>query len=547
VTVLRELPRYVIAKPLKNGAVGYYFSLPTIYRKADCPLENEPLGTDYVIACGKDGKGGRAEARNAALDEWLARAKGLTIEAPATPRFGSVAWLFAEYKSSQAYLEKVSKRSRPDYERTMLMVAGIITKKGDSVGSRLVTSITPRAADKLYRIIKDGPEGAPLAKPRPRQAEKAVGLCRHAWKVVRRLYPGEFDKQVPNPWEGVTMQTRAKAKKPAATREQVYGFAWGAIERGQPEAAAVAVICFEWLQRPENVVAGFLRWTDYRGEQFPNAVRIEHHKTGEMIWHPLQEDIETEAGIETVQFYPEAEAVLEKLPRRGVPMILHQPASTGKEQDRPTKPYVYSYFQKIIQWLRREMELPESFTLDACRHGGMTELEEAELTEGQGRALSAHRTTESYHGYAKRTLKRALGATRKRRAHVLAQEQAIEGPLYALDVPKEFAPPGLGYVYFVQAGTFIKIGFTSHLPARLAELSVGSAEELKLVRYEIGDADRERHYHVRFAAFRMRGEWFKLAGELAQFLREPKRRTPLKNGTGIFRIEASGDESEKAG
>lgn len=70
--------------------------------------------------------------------------------------------------------------------------------------------------------------------------------------------------------------------------------------------------------------------------------------------------------------------------------------------------------------MRAELGLPGTFTLDACRHGGMTELEEAELTEGQGRALSAHRTQESCHGYAKRTLRRALAATRKRRADMLA-------------------------------------------------------------------------------------------------------------------------------
>ena len=37
-----------------------------------------------------------------------------------------------------------------------------------------------------------------------------------------------------------------------------------------------------------------------------------------------------------------------------------------------------------------------AFTLDACRHGGMTELEEAELTDGQGRALSGHRSQRAY-------------------------------------------------------------------------------------------------------------------------------------------------------
>jgi hypothetical protein len=57
--------------------------------------------------------------------------------------------------------------------------------------------------------------------------------------------------------------------------------------------------------------------------------------------------------------------------------------------------------------------------LVACRHGGMTELEEAELTDGQGRALSAHKSR-AYEGYAKRTYERALAATRKRHAHTLA-------------------------------------------------------------------------------------------------------------------------------
>jgi hypothetical protein len=46
---------------------------------------------------------------------------------------------------------------------------------------------------------------------------------------------------------------------------------------------------------------------------------------------------------------------------------------------------------KLVRRLRDKLKLPETFTLDACRHGGMTELEEVELTDGQGRALSGHR------------------------------------------------------------------------------------------------------------------------------------------------------------
>src|SRR5258708_30118933 len=88
-----------------------------------------------------------------------------------------------------------------------------------------------------------------------------------------------------------------------------------------------------------------------------------------------------------------------------------------------SKPFAFSTMQHIVQRMRVKLELPKHFTFDACRHGGMTELEEAELTDGQGRALSAHRTQQSYARYAKRTEKRMLSATRKRHAHPLANEK----------------------------------------------------------------------------------------------------------------------------
>jgi hypothetical protein len=188
-----------------------------------------------------------------------------------------------------------------------------------------------------------------------------VALCRRAWRVVYRLHPSQFDRAVPNPWEGVTKQRRTKGKKAAVTREQVYAFAWGCIERGQPEAAAAAVICFEWLQRPENVFAGYLRWTDYRSKEWPNAVKIEHHKTGAVVWHPLEE--QTEAGI--VRFYEDAEAVLSRLPRRSVPMILRE------VKQGITKPFSFSGMQKIVHTMRDKIGLPSTFTLDVCRHGGI--------------------------------------------------------------------------------------------------------------------------------------------------------------------------------
>jgi hypothetical protein len=406
VTVTLKLPRYVIGKRLASGATAFYFTIPTIYRKQGCMIANEPLGSDYAVACGHDGAGGRAAALNGLFDEWWKAKHGEPVKSIA--RYGTVDWLFREYKKSIRYQKRVSQRTRPDYERLMQLIINLTTKRGDRIGDRPVRSITPKAADKIYDKICTGPNG-----PRPRQGEKVVALCRAAWRVVHRLHPECFDRDVPNPWDGVTMEQRTKATKAAATRDQVYTFAWGAIEAGRPEAAAAAVICFEFLQRPENVLAGYLAWPDYRGREAPNAIKINHHKTGAIVWHPLEEA--TDEGI--IKFYADAEAVLGALPRRGVAMILKH------RQDGTTEPYTAMQMAKIVRRLRDKLGLPATFTLDACRHGGMTELEEAELTDGQGRALSGHRTQRAYQGYAKRTLARALPATRKRYAHALANVQ----------------------------------------------------------------------------------------------------------------------------
>ena len=400
---MMKLPRHVICKTLKSGDIAFYYNVPTVYRNLGCPLRNEPLGTDYSVACK------RAAALNGQFDEWDAVRRGLPVTGSSAPRIGTVDWLFAEYKRHKAFTEKVGIRSRKNYEWAMREICNVTTRNGDRVGSRPVKSITPRGTDKLYEIITNGKKGLRL-----RTAEKIVMLCRKAWRVVHRLYPHEFDAAVPNPWAGVTLKSRVKLTKPAVTRGQVYRFASGCIEHGQPECAAAAVICFEWLQRPENVIEGHIKWSGYRSGPKP-SIRVYHHKTGEVVDHPLEEILPDGS---TTKFYAEAEEVLSHLPRRGISMVLRD-LGDGK-----FKTYSVSGMEKIVQRMRKTLDMPHTFTLDACRHGGITELEEAELTDGQGRALSTHRTQDTYVRYAKRTAPRILSATRKRHAHRLANQTA---------------------------------------------------------------------------------------------------------------------------
>ena len=106
--------------------------------------------------------GGRAAALNALFDEWNQARLGQPVDAKTTPRYGTVDWLFREYKKSSQYLEKNSLRSRPDNERLMQLICNIETKKGVRIGSCMVAGITPRAADKLYERIIQGKHGLRL-------------------------------------------------------------------------------------------------------------------------------------------------------------------------------------------------------------------------------------------------------------------------------------------------------------------------------------------------------------------------------------------------
>jgi hypothetical protein len=112
---MMKLPRHVIHKRLASGKVAFFYNAPTKYRALKCPLGNEPLGTDYAEMTK------RAETLNGLFDEWDSQRKGQPIGSPKMPKYGTVDWLFREYKISRAYLDKVAERSRSDYEWAMLL------------------------------------------------------------------------------------------------------------------------------------------------------------------------------------------------------------------------------------------------------------------------------------------------------------------------------------------------------------------------------------------------------------------------------------------
>ena len=117
-----------------------------------------------------------------------------------------------------------------------------------------------------------------------------------------------------------------------------------------------------------------------------------------------------------------------RVPRLGIPMVLLEPergpksSATGK---RTPRLYSLEHARHLVQEARAKAGLPKHVTLAACRHGGMTELGDAGLTESQIMSLSAHETPTAARVYVKRTELQRMA------------QRANDGNLWSAGSPRE--------------------------------------------------------------------------------------------------------------
>ena len=77
-----------------------------------------------------------------------------------------------------------------------------------------------------------------------------------------------------------------------------------------------------------------------------------------------------------------------------------------------------------------------------------------------------------------------------------------------------------GFIYFIQCGDFIKIGFSEADKAerRINNLRTSNPIEIVVLRVIKGSRRKEAKIHAQFASHRHRGEWFRKSPELVSFV-----------------------------
>lgn len=107
---------------------------------------------------------------------------------------------------------------------------------------------------------------------------------------------------------------------------------------------------------------------------------------------------------------------------------------------------------------------------------------------------------------------------RLNRALEIMQERAVADATSAVQYAR---PRSSGWIYFIQAGDFVKIGFATDVDKRLKALETGSPVDLVVLSTERGTMEDEAYYHRKFADLRARGEWFRYGDAIRAHLGKP--------------------------
>jgi hypothetical protein len=374
---------------------------------AGCPVANERLGTDYDEAVK------RAETvLLPAFDAW--RGGEPTAEQDAPAKGGTLDWLFAEYRASRKYT-RLPLRSKRDRESNLRLVGGHVMNDGRRFGTVRLAAITTVVVDALFErlliVKKKDAQGNEVEIERRTTVNTAMKTCRRAWSIVARSHPGKLP--LVNPFAEMELKG-SNRETPTATFAELQAFRAKAKEMGYPSLATAALIGWEWVQRRIDIFARF-DVTHYRPKDRPQMVRVVHAKTGEENWVPLFDD-------KGVPLYPELMGELDAIKRERIAGLMlcrdwggRAPWPTWPFKDKPDHVDLSMVSEKTKE-IVQAAALRDELTFTSFRHGGFTEMGDAELSDRQIMAQGRHKSPKILKHYVKRSTRQVVEGAKKRRA-----------------------------------------------------------------------------------------------------------------------------------
>jgi hypothetical protein len=365
------LPRYTIAKPLKDGRRAYFFNVPSWARRNGCTISNEPLGTDYDIVVQRVER-----VLLPAFDSW--RTGGEDANPAIGVTVGTLDWMFHEYR--QTWQKTTAKRLKPlspgqcrVHETGIKMICEYRLQDGCRLGSRLAKQFDTAAVDALFeKLLFKDVNGEKVE--RRTTVNHAMKTARSAWNTVARANSSMFPAK--NPFEKMNLQSTNR-ETPHATYEELKLFRTKAIEMGYQSIATGALHGWELVQREAHIFIRFMA-EHYRPPAHPDHVWVVNYKTKieSGSWEPL-------FNAKGKPLYPELMAELDA-------MKAHRPTGglmlrrDGSSRPWATKGEMLTHFARVVKTIIRAAGLRDELTFTSFgRHGGATEAQDSGLTDAQ--------------------------------------------------------------------------------------------------------------------------------------------------------------------
>lgn len=380
-------PRYMEERRLRSGVVAFYWKPPSWSRQRGCTMQAESLGSDYGAAIA------RCELLNRHWDAWRLGKDEVTATT-----IGTFKWISQEFYADRRFL-KIDAVTQRDYRDGLTLIEEYELKNGASFGAQDVRKISPKVVDTLYEKLSAREDGT----KRTTTVNKAMRAARRAWNVAFRRHPTLVPAN--NPFSKMGLE-KTGGDTLAATREQLNAFIAAADQLGYPGIGTAAMISFELLLREADIIGRFA-WSQYKPAERPDAIKLRHHKNrkgDERSWMPLFQD--------GVALLPELTDRLDRAPRHG-PLVIMSEAKRGGVR----KPYERTYFAQLVRKVRDEAGLPKQLTFTSFRHGGVTEIGDADISDQGALSLTGHKTRDILSIYMKRTEAQRVSAARARLNH----------------------------------------------------------------------------------------------------------------------------------
>lgn len=419
-----ERPPYVNVRLLSSGVRAYYFNPPWWAREMECcPVDHEALGTDKVAAYKR--------VINVLLPTFRSWHRGDDELGGVGPKVGTFEWLILDVYAKHRDFITLKDSTRDGHMRRLRTICDLRMADDSRLGDWPIKEFETEVADKIYELllarhpvqIVEKPNGKKeVIQPGLTDANHIMKLCHTAWASAARskstVVPAD------NPFK-----TKLRWKhKPTykATWDELCTFVEMADKMGHFDIATAAIVVWELHQRPTSVF-GELLISHYRPEEHPNSIRIYHAKTEGEMWFSLFDSATRGASLQYEELAPRLEELAQRAEQQGREdglMLARYDAKARKYRGWLGKGDSLSAVNGVVRAIVKVAGLNKKVTLEAFRHGGITGMADADMTDAQMRIFTRHpgRRLPTYIGPTQAQVREGR---RKINAHRKAKEQEI--------------------------------------------------------------------------------------------------------------------------